>query len=59
TFPKGHERNPATQPEVDAKFDALSVGVVSPERRDAMRAAVGRMEESRDASELVDALVWI
>jgi 2-methylcitrate dehydratase len=59
TFPKGHERNPATQPEVDAKFDALSAGVVSPERRDAMRAAVGRMEESRDASELVDALVWI
>jgi hypothetical protein len=51
-------RNPATQSELDAKFDVLAGGVVSPERRDAIRAAVDRLDERNDVSELVDTLVW-
>jgi 2-methylcitrate dehydratase len=58
TYAKGHVRNPATQADVDAKFEALAGGVLSPERRDAIRAAVERIEELPNASELVDALVW-
>jgi 2-methylcitrate dehydratase len=58
TYPKGHVRNPATQSELDAKFDVLAGGVVSPERRDAIRAAVDRLDERNDVSELVDTLVW-
>jgi len=57
-YPKGHVRNPATQLEVDAKFDALAAGVVRPGRRDAMRAAVARMDECEDVSALIDTLVW-
>src|SRR5262249_4558659 len=58
TYPKGHVRNPATHSEVDAKFDTLADGVVSPEQRDTIRAAVARIDECRDASALVDTLVW-
>ena len=58
TYPKGHVRNPAAQSDVDAKFDALARDVLTPERRDAIRAAVERTEEYPDAAVLVDALIW-
>jgi 2-methylcitrate dehydratase len=58
TYPKGHVRNPAVQSEVDAKFAALASGVVSPERRDAIRAAFSQMSECKDVADLVDTLVW-
>ncbi|MBV9322801.1 MAG: MmgE/PrpD family protein [Chloroflexi bacterium] len=57
-YPKGHVRNPATPVEVDAKFDALAAGVVGPERREAIRAAVDRLDQCEDVVALVDTLVW-
>ncbi|MBV9582932.1 MAG: MmgE/PrpD family protein [Chloroflexi bacterium] len=58
TYPKGHVRNPATQPDVDAKFDTLAAAVVTPEQRDAIRAAVAQLSECDDTTTLVDRLVW-
>ncbi len=58
TYPKGHVRNSATQSEVDAKFDTLAAGVVRPEQRTAIRAAIDGIDECKDASDLVDTLVF-
>jgi 2-methylcitrate dehydratase len=58
TYPKGHVRNPATQSEVDAKFDGLANSVVSPERSAAIRTAFSQMDTCRDTVELIDTLVW-
>jgi 2-methylcitrate dehydratase len=58
TFPKGHVRNPATRAELDTKFDTLAAGVVSSERRDEIRASIGRIGQCDDVSGLVDSLVW-
>jgi 2-methylcitrate dehydratase len=58
TYPKGHVRNPARQSEVDAKFETLAAEVVGPERSALIRASFSRMDECRDAAELVGTLVW-
>ena len=58
TYPKGHVRNPASQAELNAKFDALAAEVLTPERRDEIRATVARIDQCDDTSVLVDSVVW-
>jgi 2-methylcitrate dehydratase len=58
TYPKGHVRNPASQADLDAKFDTLAAQVMSPEARDQIRSTVARIDQCDDTSVLVDSLVW-
>jgi 2-methylcitrate dehydratase PrpD len=58
-LPKGHFQNPANAAELDRKFVSLAEGVVTPERRDAIRQALGTIDEISDSAKLVDTLVWL
>jgi 2-methylcitrate dehydratase len=57
-YPRGHVRNPASVADIEAKFSALTDGVLSSPRQTAIREAIASMDRCPDASELVSALTW-
>jgi 2-methylcitrate dehydratase len=56
-FPKGDPRNPMTDAEIEAKFDALAAGVATAETVEAMKEAIREAEEYEDLSDLMSRLV--
>jgi 2-methylcitrate dehydratase len=52
-FPKGDPRNPLTDREVEEKFDALAVPVLSPAARERLKDAVWKLDELASVGELM------
>ncbi len=55
-YPRGHARNPLTDPEVEAKFHSLADSLLSRERADALLRSMWRLEEACDWGGLISLL---
>ncbi len=52
-YPKGDPRNPLTDREIEAKFDALAAPVLSPDAADRLKAAVWSLEDRGSVTDLM------
>jgi 2-methylcitrate dehydratase len=53
-FPRGHARNPMSDPEVEAKFHALAERHVSSGRREELLRWIWKLEELDSVSEILN-----
>lgn len=54
SYPKGHAKNPMSDPDVESKFAGLTRELLAPPRRDTLLRALWEVDQAKDISQVID-----